>query len=94
MENERTAPVLDWKYEKGRISCVDGEGSLIAEATYLVLSGNKADIDHTYVSPAYRGLGIAGRLMEAVCAALEKDGLAVTATCPYAAEWLEKRGGR
>jgi predicted GNAT family acetyltransferase len=81
---------MDWIYEQGRISRVDENGELIAEATYHEKENGVDVIDHTYVLPRLRGQGIAGRMMAAVAEVIREKGGKVTASCSYASAWLIK----
>ena len=47
-------------------------------------------IDHTFVDDSLRGQGVAGELVRRTVALLTEQGKQVTATCSYAAHWLEK----
>ena len=81
---------MNWIYETGRIYSVDDKNEVMAEATYVPSGLGTVDIDYTYVSPALRGQGIAGQLMEAVAGHLRKEGLKALASCSYAQAWLIK----
>lgn len=81
---------MDWKYESRRIYSVDEHNELIAEATFTFKDNGEVDIEHTYVNPALRGQGIAGKMMEVVAAYLREKGLKATASCSYANSWLTK----
>lgn len=80
---------MNWKHENGRMYCVGENGELMAEATYILNGGNEAIINHTYVNPAMRGQGIAGKMMEAVTEFFKEQKLKVSATCSYADAWLK-----
>jgi len=81
---------MEFQIEDGRIYQLNEQQEVMAEATYIYLSDGLVDINHTYVSPALRGQGIAGMLMVAVANELRKKGLKATASCSYADIWLEK----
>lgn len=81
---------MDWRYESGRVYSTDENGALLAEATFVPKEKGEVVIDHTYVSPALRGQGLASKLMAAVADHLLEQGLTATATCSYAHAWLEK----
>ena len=57
---------MNWKYENGRIYSVDENNELMAETTFIYKENEEINIDHTYVHPALRGQGIAGKMMETV----------------------------
>lgn len=73
-----------------RIYSIDENGRIIAEITY-VPNGDSYCIDHTYVDGSLRGQGVADKLVSMAVEQIEAKGAKVTATCPYAAKWLNKR---
>lgn len=81
---------MDWKYEDGHIYSVDDKNELMAETTYVLKENGEVDIDHTYVNPALRGQGVAGKMMEVVADFLKGKGVKVSASCSYANAWLKK----
>jgi len=81
---------MEFQFTEGRVFSVDEKQEVIAEATYHSIGQNAVDIDHTYVNPAYRGQGVAGKLMQAVAAYLRKNGLKAAASCSYASAWFQK----
>ncbi len=81
---------MDWKYENGRIYSVNEKNELMAETTFILKANGQVDIVHTYVNPNLRGMGVAGKMMEAVAEYLREKSLKATATCPYANAWLKK----
>lgn len=83
---------MNWKHENGRMYCIDENGELMAETTYVLKGRNEAIIDHTYVNPALRGQGIAGKMMEAISEFFRENKLNVSATCSYADVWLKNHG--
>lgn len=66
---------------------------LLAEVTFHDAGGGTVDIDHTFVSEQLRGRGIAGRLVRAAAEQIRETGASVTASCPYAADWLRRNSG-
>lgn len=81
---------MNWKFETGRIYSTDEHNELLAETTFVYKNKQEIDIEHTYVSPALRGQGVAGQMMETVVAYLRTEGLKATASCSYANSWLKK----
>ncbi len=81
---------MDWKYKDERIYSVDEKGELMAETTFVLKENGEVNIDHTYVNPALRGEGVAGRMMEVVAEYLREKGLKATSTCSYANLWLKR----
>ena len=46
-----------------------------------------------FVDDSLRGMGIAGELVSRAVQQIQANGKQVTATCSYAAHWLEKQKG-
>ncbi len=70
---------------------ITGEtGEVLAEVTFPVGEDGVADINHTFVSEALRGQGVAGRLMQAAADTLRSQGRKAVASCSYAAGWFSK----
>src|SRR6056297_583406 len=81
---------MDWKYEDQRIYSIDEKGELMAETTFVLKENGEVNIDHTYVNPALRGEGVAGRMMKVVAEYLREKGLKATSTCSYANLWFKR----
>ncbi len=76
---------------KHSIYCRDNEtGRILAEVTFPETSQGVYNIDHTFVSETMRGSGLAGKLVSAAVDSIHEQGGIVTATCPYARQWMEK----
>ncbi len=60
------------------------------EAGYLTYrkNGDAWNIDHTVVSPEYRGQGLARLLVDAAITEAEKQNIRLSASCSYAADIL------
>ncbi|MCF0121039.1 MAG: N-acetyltransferase [Oscillospiraceae bacterium] len=80
---------MELKKEPGRISYTSPEGELLCEITFPDENG-VADINHTFVSEKLRGQGMAGKLVAAAMEQIGERSLKVSASCSYAAGWLEK----
>ncbi|EHQ89648.1 GNAT family N-acetyltransferase [Desulfosporosinus youngiae] len=81
---------MNWNYEKGRIYGTDDKGELMCETTFIRRENGDVNIDHTYVNPALRGQGIAGKMMTVVAEYFRKEGYKAAATCSYANIWLKR----
>lgn len=74
-----------------RIFVVDDcSGELLAEITYPADSDGIVNIDRVFVSPALRGQGMAGKLMEKTLQQLRKTDRKCHVTCSYAAGWMQR----
>lgn len=80
---------MDFIKEETRIYLNNENGEMIAEITFPK-DGDVYCINHTYVDDSLRGQGIAGKLVEMAVRQIKSKGGKVTATCSYAAHWLEK----
>jgi len=63
------------------------DGKLAGFAQYR-RSADTIMFTHTETDPAFRGAGVAGRLVAAALADARKQGLDVLPLCPYVREWL------
>ncbi|MBU1176633.1 MAG: N-acetyltransferase [Alphaproteobacteria bacterium] len=67
-----------------------------AEMTYVIRAPGVRDFNHTFVPDAFRGTGIAARLMARAIADAKTEGFRIVPTCSYVAaqfrrhpEWSE-----
>jgi hypothetical protein len=63
-----------------------GEGELL----YSVEGPDLLDLYHAEVSPALRGRGIAGALVQAACDYARTNGTRFIPSCPYVAAWFRR----
>ena len=61
----------------------------MAEITFPETEAGVCCIDHTFVDDSLRGMGIAGELVSRAVQQIQANGKQVTATCSYAAHWLD-----
>ncbi len=82
---------MEIRHDKAeRIFYIEQNGKSIAEMTYYFREERELVINHTYVSPAMRGKGIAEKLVnKGVEFAREKD-YKIYPTCSYAKVILNK----
>ena len=79
------------RMESNRIWVTDDNGELLAEITYPDINEpNVVNINHTFVSPALRGQGMADKLMTAVVEQIRKTKRRCRASCSYAAAWMQR----
>ena len=76
--------------ETTRVYAEDDEGRLVAEITFPMTEPGVYCIDHTFVGGSLRGQGVADRLVRAALEQIQANGGRPTATCSYAAAWLDK----
>lgn len=79
---------MELKNTPGRIFAEDANGDLLCEITFPS-KGRVAEIDHTFVSDALRGQGVAGQLMALAVQQIKDNGMKAAATCSYAVKWFE-----
>lgn len=58
-------------------------GAVIGEMTYDLRPGGPMEIDHTWVTPAWRGGGVAQGLVDAGVAFARANGLKIRPICSY-----------
>ena len=81
---------MNFKYETDRIYLENEKGECTAEVTFPQIDKGKVNINHTYVTPALRGQGIADILLRELALYLRKNSLEAIPTCSYAIEWFKK----
>ncbi len=80
---------MELVHENGRIYALGESGETLCEIMFPD-DGVRADIDHTFVSDALRGQGMAGKLVKEALTQIRERGLkAAKPSCSYAAKWLE-----
>lgn len=80
---------IDYIFLENCIYAVDKDDRILAQISFHDAGRNIMEIDHTYVEGSMRGQGIAGDLMEKAVASIRGRHKKVTASCAYAAKWLE-----
>lgn len=76
-----------FQYDSECIYMNDESGKRVAEVTFPI-SGNVADITHTFVDTSLRGQGVAGQLLEAAVQQIRVAGLKIRPSCSYAIHWF------
>lgn len=66
------------------------DDKMIAYLTFPIVRENVVNINHTYVHPSKRGLGLAKILMDHLYDYLKENNLKATATCSYADAYFKK----
>ncbi len=65
------------------------DGEFVGEATYE-LDGDVAAFDHTYVEPAFRSTGVAGRLVQHGFDEVRAAGdWKIRPVCPFVVSWVK-----
>lgn len=65
------------------------DGRMVGLADYVLRPGVMA-LTHTEVDEAYRGRGLAGRLVRAALDSARGHGLAVIPACPYVVDYIRR----
>ena len=69
-------------------------GALLGEVSFPALRPGVVNIDHVFVDPGAEGQGVAGQLLEQVCAALRRTSRSAVVTCSYARRWFGQHQGQ
>ncbi|AEW76297.1 hypothetical protein CF65_00166 [Aggregatibacter actinomycetemcomitans HK1651] len=78
--------------EQGAFFILDEQQRRIAELTYFFIDDNTINADHTYVSEALRGQGVADKLYQALVEFIREKQLKLKPTCSYIAKkWQRDR---
>lgn len=80
---------MEFRTMDHEICYMDGD-KVLARITFPEREPGVCCIEHTIVDDSLRGQGIAGQLVQRAVEAIQAMGCQVTATCSYAAHWLEK----
>lgn len=80
---------MDFKIESNRIYLPGRDEQILAEVTFPDMDTATVNINHTYVSDALRGQGIAGMLLETVVKQLRSQRKKAVLTCSYAVKWFQ-----
>ena len=75
--------------EDHRAVYYDEDQEMKGEVTFPSIDQDTVDIDHTFVDPSLRGMGMAGKLMEAAAGEIRRQGKKAVLTCSYAVKWFE-----
>ncbi|SDE23026.1 GNAT family N-acetyltransferase [Rhodococcus tukisamuensis] len=65
------------------------DDALAGYADYTVINGVR-DFDHTVTDPAFRGQGLAGKLVAAALDATRADGISIATSCSYVEKFVEQ----
>lgn len=80
---------MEFKNNENKIY-LERDGREVAVIEFEKTDNNTYNIYHTFVDDSLRGQGIAAKLVEEAVNYIESMGCQVTATCSYAAHWLDK----
>lgn len=81
---------MDFKEDKNCVWVEDESGRRIAWVEFPDVDEKTVDVQHTVVDPSLQGLGVAGKLMEALSDKLRCEGRRAKLTCSYAVKWFGK----
>ena len=81
---------MKWEYQDSILKVYDQQGSPIGEADFSDFIEGQLNIRRIYVHEAFRNQGFGKSIMLAVLEYQRENHLKVTATCPYAINWLVK----
>lgn len=75
---------------KGRHLAKNENDGVMGYITYKERGENTVEIDHTVVYEAYKGQGLASKLVRSVADEARKKGWKIIPTCSYAEAWFQK----
>lgn len=84
---------IDYEPATKRFAAYTDENMRMGEIDYEMKDGDMV-ATHTLVDEAYRGHGVAGKLLDALTAHAEKEGLKIIPECPYVAAAFERNPAR
>jgi predicted GNAT family acetyltransferase len=73
-----------------KVFILDENKNEIAYVSFPLVEEGVVEIDHTYVNESLRGLGIAGKLMDAAYEVIKQSNLKAKLSCSYAIKYFEK----
>lgn len=82
---------MEFQKKEGRIYRQNDQGEDIAVITYVPVTDDVVDANHTFVDPSLRGQGVAEKLVEALVEDMEKEGKKIKPGCPYVAALFERK---
>lgn len=75
---------MEFTFEPGRLF-YEQDGQVMAEILFPAICDGKVwSIDHTYVNPALRGQGVAGKMLAEVVQRAQQAGVKLKPVCSYA----------
>lgn len=74
---------------ENKVEYLDEDQEMKGKVTFPSVDQDTVDIDHTFVDPSLRGMGMAGKLMEAAAGEIRRQGKKAVITCSYAVKWFE-----
>lgn len=75
--------------EPGRFFLTDNAQQLIGEITYHLDEKNRYVVTHTFVNPAFRGQGIANRLLDQIITLATNEKRYIYPICSFAVKVLQ-----
>lgn len=82
---------MEEKLYKNHLDLLDGS-TLVGQIDFPYDDEGNMVITHTFVSPDFRGQGIAGKLMERALEIGRQRNRRVIPVCSYAVSYMEKKG--
>ncbi|KAA6209858.1 GNAT family N-acetyltransferase [Avibacterium paragallinarum] len=72
--------------QDGEFFILDEQGQKVAKLTYYFIDEHRINANHTYVSEALRGQGVADKLYQALVKFVREKQLILEPTCSYIAK--------
>ncbi len=83
---------MEIQVEAEQLTALDADGTLIGQVDYPFVdeAAKRVVLERVFVNPAYRGQGIAAKLVAAFVDHADQAGLTVKLMCPYAKQAFAK----
>ena len=81
---------MTFRFEKERITALTPDGNPMGFIAFPRVRAGLVNISTMTVNPGFRGQGVEDAMMEAVLELLDKQGLKVALTVPFAQRYVEQ----
>lgn len=81
---------MDFIIEPQRIVLYGDNSNVLAEVTFINVSDNVININHTFVDESLRGQQIASKLLDRLVTRMTEEDKKIIPSCSYAISWFNK----
>jgi len=79
---------MNFHFEKEQMTLLNEDGAKMGHIHFAPVNCQLVNIDHVFTEPAFRGQGIAAKMMEALLEYLSKQEKKAILTCPFAQRYV------